>query len=49
MNALAFAVALAPDPERHALGAALARLHLDHSRAHVGHQHGAHGHGDDLA
>jgi GGDEF domain-containing protein len=42
------ALARALDPERYALAPAVARLDLDDAGAHVGQQHGAEGHGDDL-
>src|SRR5262249_38697673 len=42
------AVARALDAEGYALAAPVARLDLDDARAHVGEQHRAEGHGDDL-
>ena len=42
------AVARALDAEGHALASPLPRLDLDDARAHVGEQHRAEGHGDDL-
>jgi hypothetical protein len=48
-HALLDAVAHPLHAERHALAPAVARFDLDHPRAHVGEQHGAEGHGDDLS
>jgi len=47
-HALLDTVARALDAERDALAPAVARLDLDDAGAHVGQQHGAEGHGDDL-
>src|SRR5262249_11714575 len=48
-HALLDAVALALDAEGDALPPALPRLDFDHPCAHVGQEHRAEGHGDDLA
>src|SRR5213593_4409834 len=48
-HALLDAVAPALDAQRDALLPALPRLDLDHPRSHVGQEHRAEGHGDDLS